>query len=227
MRRVIPIVVLLVVALTSCAGTPKRKTAEERAERMNSEKSKARDLIDSSSYVAAIAVLEQLSKEASADHQLFTMLGESYAKLGDFDKAVKNFEEAIRKSYSDYHPHLGLATLLMEHGKTGRALTEFDLAASFGARDPLTRYNYGLALFRMGRKEQALEQWRRAFEMENDNPKYAEAVGIALAGVDDAKAVRHFKTAEELGAGGARFHNNYGLALQRINALKRAREQFE
>ena len=194
---------------------------------MNAEKARARELIDANSLEPAIETLEALSKRASADHQLFLMLGEAYAKLGEFDNAVKNLEQSIRLSYTDYHPHLELATLLMRHGKIGRALTEFEEAARYGARDPLTRYNYGLALHKMGKRQKALEQWSMAYEMENDNPRYAEAVGIALAGIDDAEALRYFDEASRLGATGAQFHNNYGLALQRAGDHRRALGQFE
>lgn len=218
---------LVGLVVASCAGPARRQSAEERADRLNSEKAKAEKLIESGRYQPAIDVLGPLSEEASADHQLFSMLGKACAKLGRFDEAVKYYEEAIRKAYSDYHPHLELATLLMEHEKTGRALTEFELAVRFGAREPVTRYNYGLALFDMGRKKEALEQWRLAFDAESDNPKYAQAVGMALTGVNDAEAITYFDTAARLGADDAGFHNNYGLALQRVKQHQRALKQFE
>lgn len=227
MRYFLAVSLLFVAAMTSCASAPKNKTAEERAGELNAEKTRAQELMDANDFRAAIDVLEPLSRKASADHQLFLMMGKAYAGLGEYDNAVKNFEQSIRLSYTDYHPHLELATLLMQNGRIGRALTEFEEAARYGARDPLTRYNYGLALYRMGKRQQALEQWRRAFEMESDNPRYAEAVGIALKGVDDEEAVQYFDKAASLGASGAQFHNNYGLALQSVGRFRQARVEFE
>lgn len=227
MFKLVPFVVLLSLTLTACAGALKRPPAEDRARRLNAEKRKAEALVEAGLYQEAISVLKTLSKEASADHQLFSMLARSYAGLGRFEDAVAAYETAIRISYSDYFAHLELATLLMKHGKTGRALTEFELAQRFGAQDPVTHYNYGLALFELGRRDEALDHYLRAFDIENDNADYAQAVGMALSGKDDSRAIGYFETAARLGADDGGFHNNFGLALQRAGQLDRAATQFE
>ena len=82
--------------------------------------------------------------------QFYESSAANYQK--NFANAVKNYEQAIRLDYGDHLPHLKLGTLLMENGKSGRALTEFELAIKFGATEPLVHYNYGLALNDVGRK---------------------------------------------------------------------------
>jgi tetratricopeptide (TPR) repeat protein len=182
---------------------------------MNAVKTEARMCVDEGRYERAVELLEPLSEEASGDSQVFVMLGEAYQNLGRDTDAIRAYESAIRLGYSDYMPHLKLANLLMKMGKTGRALTEYELAARYGDYDAVTRYDYGLALFQMGRKNRALEEWRAAYELDRGNPRYAEAVGIGLTGVDPRKAVRYFEEAAELGADGPAFFNNYAVALLR------------
>ncbi len=202
----------VVCGCSQFSGDP---SAKERADRLNATKAEARVFVDAGRYLQAIELLEPLSEEASGDPQLFTMLGESYEALGRETDAIRSYETAIRLAYTDFLPHLKLANLLMKSGRTGRALTEYELAARYGDYDAVTRYDYGLALYQMGRKKRAQEEWQAAYELERANPKYAEAVGIGLTETNPTKAVQFFEEAAGLGADGAGFFNNYGLALFR------------
>ncbi len=168
-----------------------------------------------------------LSEEASGDNQVFVMLGESYQAVDRYAEAIAAYETAIRLVYDDFHAHLKLANLLMETGKKGRALTEYELAARFGDVDPVTRYDFGLALHQMGRHTRALEEWKAAYQLQSGNSKYAEAVGIGLTETRPEEAVPYFQKAEDLGADGAGFYNNFGLALQRAGDRRRAAVRFK
>lgn len=225
MSRIIILIVGIAV-LAACARYSGGESAGKRAERLNASKAEARSLAGAEQWEKAIAVLEPLSEEATGDEQVFVMLGESYSAVGRTADAVAAFESAIRLAYRDYYAHLKLANLLMETGRTGRALTEYELAAQFGDMDPVTRYNYGLALHEMGRLDRALEEWKAAYSLESDNPLYAEAVGIGLTPRNPAEAVTWFEKAGELGAGGASFHNNFGLALQRSGDRRRTASEY-
>jgi len=221
--------ILCLAALAPLACSPRvaEPTAAERATRLNDAKTRAAALLDRGSYEAAISVLEPLSAEASADYQTFVMLGDAYGHLDEFDKAVHSYESALRLVYTNVPAHLKLATLLMEHERVGRALTEFELAIRYGDRQPLTHYNYGLALREMNRAADALTQWRLAFEMDPNNARYAEAVGMGMYEAGDSAAVSYFEQAAHLGAADASFHNNFGLALERAGRALEAATQFE
>lgn len=210
----------------SCAGMG-GPSADERAERLNRTKSLAVAAVDNGEYRRAIDLLLPLSREASADYQLFTMLARAYEGLGVVDSAITAYESAIRTGYTSYDSHLGLAKLLMEQGKTGRALTEFQLAARYGDREAIVHYNYGLALYELGRPREALGHWRRAQEIDPGSERYAEAVGIGLTDSNPSEAVMFFEKAEALGASGDAFQNNYGLALSRGKKYGEAAVRFE
>jgi superkiller protein 3 len=209
----------------ACASTA-REESRERDATANEARQRAALMLEAREFDAAIGVLEPLARESPKDDQLFTMLGDAYRGAGDFDRSVKSYEQAIRLDYGDYLPHLKLGVVLMEHQKTGRALTEFEVAVKFGHQDPLTHFNYGLALSELGRKPEALEEWRTAREMDPENPRFVEAIGIGLTGVDDSAAVECFRDAERLGQKGASFSNNYALALERIGENDAAEASF-
>ncbi len=209
-----------------CSRVSREPAAQKRAERFNAAKTEARTYVDSGLYDKAIAVLEQLSREVSGDPQVFVLMGISYRELGRNADAVSSYEKAIRLAYTDFVAHLKLANLLMDTGKTGRALTEFELAAKYGGDfDAVNRYNYGLALYQMGKKSRALEEWRAAHDLERGDSRYAEAVGIGLTEIDPASAVGFFEEAAALGADNAGFFNNYALALFRTGETLAAAEQ--
>jgi Flp pilus assembly protein TadD len=216
---------LTLLSSVGCSG--RSRSAAAQADRLNDLKIEARTLIGAGDHQGAVAILEALSREAPEDPQVLAMLGESYAGLGRMDDAVGAYDRAIRLSYTDYRLHLGLARVLMTTGKTGRALTEFEIAVEYGAHDAVALYDYGLALHAFGRERDALAQWRRAFELDGSDPRYAEAVGIGLYATGDPLAVQYFERARELGARSAGFHNNYGQALERAGRFTEAASQLE
>jgi tetratricopeptide (TPR) repeat protein len=119
-----------------------------------------------------------------------------------------------------------LGTLLMENGKTGRALTEFELAVKASDRDVLARYNYGVALYETGRHDEALSQWAMAAEIDPANLRVTEALAMGYSGVNDSTAAHYFELADTLGAASATFHNNYALLLDRTGRAEEAGVHF-
>jgi len=224
-RAVLLFAPLCGLALLSSPGCFGRSKAPDG--RLNDLKIEARTLIGAGDHQGAVAILEALSREAPDDLQVHSMLGEAYAGLGRLEDAVGAYDRAIRLSYADYRSHLGLARVLMTMGKTGRALTEFEIAAEYGAHDAVALYDYGLALHAFGRERDALAQWQRAFELDGSDPRYAEAVGIGLYASGDPLAVQYFERARELGARSAGFHNNYGQALERAGRYTEAASELE
>jgi Tfp pilus assembly protein PilF len=203
----------------SCASSaPQPDTAAQ----FNAGMHRAAAELEAGQYPQAVQTLELLSRDAPKNEDVFVMLGDAHRGAGEIDAAIKSYEQAIRIAYEDHSAHLKLGTLLMEHGKTGRALTEFQVAVKFGPDDPLAHYNYGLAFYELGRKQEALVQWRIAQDIAPANADIVAAVGMGLAGVDDKAAVDCFERAEVLGAHGAAFCNNFGLALERVGRNQEA-----
>ena len=216
--------ILLAVAL-GCGGRGARE-GPGAAARMNDDKTSAHDLLENGRFEDVVGILAPWAGKKVQDPQVYSMLAKAQWKLRNTDDAITNYEEAARLDYSNAYAHLELAQLLVEIGRPGRALTEFDLAIQYGGPDPLPRYNYGLALYGLNRREEALNQWRIAYSLDNRDPRYAEAMGIGLTGEDDKAALEYFERADSLGADQAEFHDNFGLLLQRLGDYGRAEAEF-
>jgi len=219
------LLLVMLVACLACASTARRESEAQDVSR-NEARQKGAALIEAGAYADAATELEALTRAMPKDDQAFVMLGDAYRGTGDFARSVAAYEQAIRLDYGDYLAHRKLGVVLMENGKTGRALTEFEVALRFGKDDALSHYNYGLALHELGRPAEALTQWKLARELEPENAEFAEAMGIGLAGVDDAASLEAFRDAERLGAKDAAFSNNYGLALERMHKDADAEQWF-
>jgi len=95
-------------------------------------------------------------------------MGSAYDDLGDPQKAVSNYKEALR--LKDLPPpdqsaalnNLGLAALVL--GDPERALDSFQRAAAINV-DPRVFVNQGIALERLDRSGQALVQYKRALAL--------------------------------------------------------------
>src|SRR5262249_28489926 len=75
------------------------------------------------------------------------------------------------------------------------------------------RYNYGLALQRSERFAEAVEQLRAAVRQDPKNPRYAQALGVALADRDHVEAISILRRAVELAPTDAEAHYNLALAV--------------
>jgi len=193
----------------------------------NHQRKRASLLMEAELYAEAAATLDSLTRAFPRDDDLWVALGDAHRGAGEFEPAMKSYEQAIRLNYGAYEPHMKLGTLLMENGKTGRALTEFEVAVKYSDRDAMARYNYGLALYEMGRKSDALEQWQAASELDPASARMAEATAIGWSGVNDSTAAAHFARALELGANEAAFHNNYALVLERLGRDEEAEAHYQ
>lgn len=219
------IAVVATLVAPACTGVrPGSKSAT--ADEINTRKSDAHALMETGEYERAVALLLPLSERNSRDAQIDGMLGEAYWRLGDYASATTHFENALRLDHGAWDTHMKLAQMLTEQKKTGRALTEFELAIDFGAREPIAHYNYGLALFEFGRTDQAIVEWETALSLDR-RPEYAEALGMAYTNVDTGEALDYFRMAGELGADDANFHNNFGLLLLRRNDPRDAARHFD
>jgi tetratricopeptide (TPR) repeat protein len=212
--------------LVSGCGVRSGTSGSELLDRVNEDKTVAYELLTQGQFQGVVDILSPWIEKNIGDPQVYAMTAKAQWKLGRQAEAVKNYEEALRIDYNDAYAHMELAQILMGQGKTGRALTEFELSVKYAARDPLPHYNYGLALHDLGQKKEALTEWKVAYSLDPGDPTYAEAVGIGLAGRDDAAGLPFFERADSLGANRPGFRNNFGLLLQRLGDYARAEGQF-
>jgi tetratricopeptide (TPR) repeat protein len=215
---------VLVLALACSAAPhkpPKRDPGSVAAQRQRAAK-----FMQRGDYQAAMGALDSLTRAYPNDSDLWENLADAQRGAKETEPAIKSYEQAIRLNYGAFAPHMKLGTLLMENNKTGRALTEFELAVKADSKHTLARYNYGVALNATGRKSEALEQWRVAAELDPTDVRVAEALAMGLAEANDSTAVAQFERARDLGAHSASFHNNYALMLDKAGRTSDAETEF-
>jgi len=223
MKRLLLALLVLGVACSSAPHKPpKRDPGSLEAQRQRASRYMARG-----DYALAVGALDSLTRAFPTDSDLWENLGDAQRGVKNIDQAIKSYEQAMRLNYGAYGPHMKLGTILMEQGKTGRALTEFELAVKADDHDVLARYNYGVALHESGRKGEALAQWRTAADIAPNDVRVAEALAMALTEANDSTAITQFEHAEALGAKSANFYNNYGLMYDRLGRSDRAWDYFK
>jgi Tfp pilus assembly protein PilF len=150
--------------------------------------------------------------------------------FGRLDEAEKDYRRAlaIRPSFSEVHNDLG--QLLARKGRYPEAIAEFDAALdNMLYKEPyVARCNKGVALYRMGRKEEGIAELRATLQLVPTFCKGRRELGRVLL-----EEGRPKEAVEELGAY-ARWcekvpdaHLQLGLARMRAGDIAGARESFE
>lgn len=84
---------------------------------------------------------------------------------GDVEEALAHLRQAVEVNPRFYRAHLEIARLLDGLDRSGEALPAFRVAAPGYPDDAPYHLDYGVALFRAGRYEDALEQLHRVIEL--------------------------------------------------------------
>jgi tetratricopeptide (TPR) repeat protein len=92
--------------------------------------------------------------------------GNILEQRGEVDAAREAYGRALQEDLSYYPAHTALAGLAQAAGDTATALAEMDLAVQIRGDDALLRYDYGKVLAFAGKHMEAVEQLRRATELE-------------------------------------------------------------
>lgn len=113
--------------------------------------------------------------------------GEFHLWIGEYARAVRCEEEALRRGHQYSHCWLGGAQLLM--GQARRALTTLDRAVAVSPWDLEAKVWRAEALLRLGRPREALKQARQAMEG-GDNFYGRLLFGLASAALGDQPGCR-------------------------------------
>lgn len=94
---------------------------------------------------------------------------------GDNNGAREAYGRALEEDLSYWPAHLRLGLLALNEKDTTAALAELDLAAQVAPQEPSVRHMYGVTLSYAGRNADALEQLRKAVELE---PYWAQPYAV-------------------------------------------------
>jgi tetratricopeptide (TPR) repeat protein len=110
----------------------------------------------------AIGVLEQLAKETPTRFVTFEMLGELYEQSGDFDKAVRNYQQSLMLDASQAQNYLRLNAVLLRKKQPERAVEIMRQARARFRDVPQVTINYAIALSQAKRHTDAMTVFAEA-----------------------------------------------------------------
>jgi tetratricopeptide (TPR) repeat protein len=118
------------------------------------------------------------------------------------------------------HPPVEAGTERYEQGEYQQALEEFDAAAADRPQDPRVQYDRGLALYKLGRNEDARAALRQAAELDRDGSLKARIHynlgSVEAAAGDAAQAVKELRTALRLDPTDEQARHNLEVLLKKL-----------
>jgi tetratricopeptide (TPR) repeat protein len=93
-------------------------------------------------------------------------IGLTYESKAQFEPAREAYGMALEEDLSYYPAHIRLGSVAFASGDTASALNELDLAVQLKGDDPWLRATYGITLAQTNRSAAAVEQLRKAIELE-------------------------------------------------------------
>ena len=100
--------------------------------------------------------------KALFEHTIGTLLEQQ----GDLAGAREGYGKALQEDLAFYPAHLRLGLLALGANDTTAALSELDLATQIAGDEPYVRHVYGFALTAAGKYPEAVEQLKKAVELE-------------------------------------------------------------
>ncbi len=112
-------------------------------------------------------------------------LGSLHLRGGQAGQALEEFGRAVAIAPNYSSALWGKALALYQLNRFAEAAAEFEKLSGYFPKSPQVYSNLGVCYIQLGRKEQAVEAWRRAYDLDPRDPKigaYLKANGAALTG---------------------------------------------
>lgn len=184
---------------------------------------------------AAIAGLEQVTKNEPSFAQGFAALADAYRRRYEATKDVHALELAdqnmtramqVRSDLPDVLLSLGEIRLLQ--GKNSEALTSFQQVLALDDRNDRAYRGLAKVYAATGLPDKAAEAWQKAVALRPNSADAYNQFGLfELYRGNYSKAVAEFRQASSLAPANVRFMSNLGIALQYAGSLDESRKVLQ
>jgi Tfp pilus assembly protein PilF len=129
-----------------------------------------------------------LGTTLSARAQMLAQRGDQAAAKREMDAAIEQFAEACRVTPHVPAIHVNLANALAAAGRFGEAGDKYKELINKEPGNPALINNYGVALYKQGKKDEAIVQFRKALEIAPNMKDARESLAVALGEKPDPTA---------------------------------------
>ena len=129
-----------------------------------------------------------LGTTLSARAQAFAQRGDQASAKREMDAAIEQFAEACRVTPHVPAIHVNLANALAAAGRFTEAGDKYKELLGKEPGNPALMNNYGVALYKQGRKDEAIVQFKKALEIAPNLKDARESLAVALGEKPDPSA---------------------------------------
>lgn len=122
--------------------------------------------------------LDSQPKQISSE--LYMQMARMYEAKGDFDGAIKQYEQALKTSPKDTQLLCALGRAYDRKADFSKAMVNYQQAIKIDPRCATAHNDLGLCLARQGDRERSLESLRRAVELAPDSKLYRNNLATVL-----------------------------------------------
>jgi tetratricopeptide (TPR) repeat protein len=186
-------------------------------------------LLDRGSFDEALSLADSVMAAAGRDPRTLEQKARALAGIGRTHEATAFFEESILGDYEACESHLNFAVFLMGRGKTGRAITEFNVAKRFCAGKNMAIIHRNLAVVNMEKGEfgAALDEVFAGLGFAPEDPYLLGLEAMLIAEANPGRAESLFTRLREAGRLSPDQLHSYGVLLLKGGAYEKAVEVLE
>jgi tetratricopeptide (TPR) repeat protein len=158
----------------------------------------------------------------------YSSRGAVWNAIGDQDKAMQDFDQAVRLDPQDLIAHTDRGRIWLERGDTERAMADLNQAIQIDPKDAISYGERARVRHAMGDFVEAMADFERAIGVDPTMPElYAGRAYVLHAMGDHERAISDFDTAINSGVRNKDLLNGRGLAFIGVGRLDAAINDFD